>query len=198
MIPVFLFGYKPNNSLRVETYFRCSNDDCLKGFIAYFPMKAIQDTSINFESTSIGNQQTVLYTSIIKNISSKFEEIYNEAYFAEQHGLTQICGVGYRKALEFLIKDYVIKNNPGEEDKVKKMLLMNVVATYIKDDRIKDNVERAVWLGNDETHYTRLWTDHDLEDLKELIDLSVSSIEADEKSKAYKLRMNKAVKVESR
>jgi len=37
---------------------------------------------------------------------------------------------------------------------------------------VKDCVERAVWLGNDETHYVRKWEASDISDLKMLIDLT--------------------------
>ena len=48
------------------------------------------------------------FSTIIKDISPSFDSIYNQAFCAEQLSLDQICGVGYRKALEFLIKDYQI------------------------------------------------------------------------------------------
>ncbi len=32
--------------------------------------------------------------------------------------------------------------------------------------------ERAAWLGNDETHYQRKWTDKDISDLKTVISLA--------------------------
>ena len=42
----------------------------------------------------------------IKKLSSNFCEIFNQAYVAELMKLNEIAGIGYRKALEFLIKDY--------------------------------------------------------------------------------------------
>jgi len=39
---------------------------------------------------------------------------------------------------------------------------------------------RAVWLGNDETHYLRKWEQKDLTDLKNLIGLTVHWIEMEE------------------
>jgi len=39
-------------------------------------------------------------------ISSNFASIYKEAVEAKERGLAQIAGPGYRKAFEFLIKDY--------------------------------------------------------------------------------------------
>jgi hypothetical protein len=43
----------------------------------------------------------------LKAISPDFCAIYNEAHKAEQLGLSLVSGPGYRKALEFLIKDYL-------------------------------------------------------------------------------------------
>jgi hypothetical protein len=55
------------------------------------------------------------FPDIIQTISGNFCDIYNEAYSAEQQSLMQICGMGYRKALEFLIKDYLIYLKPEDE-----------------------------------------------------------------------------------
>jgi hypothetical protein len=88
-----------------------------------------------------------------------------------------------RKALEFLIKDYVIKNHPTKAEEVKKMLLGNCIKDYVSDDRVKQVATRAVWLGNDETHYLRKWKDKDLSDLKNLISLTLHWIEMDELTK---------------
>ena len=80
----------------------------------------------------------------------------------------QICGVGYRKALEFLVKDYLIKTSPELKEKIKKGQLGDAIA-LIADTRIKSCASHATWIGNDETHYVRVWEDKDLEDLKNLI-----------------------------
>lgn len=47
--------------------------------------------------------------------------------------MEQIAGVGYRKALEFLIKDYAISKNSEDEDKIKKMLLGKTIENYLND-----------------------------------------------------------------
>ena len=160
----------------VEAFFQCTNSDCNKGFIAYYHEGCLIDTSI-------GTFEKKEFSEIIKTISPQFSIIYNQAYFAEQNKLHQITGVGYRKALEFLIKDYAIKNNPSEEESIKKKLLMKVITEYIDDSNIKNVATRAVWLGNDETHYIRVWEDKDLPFLKKLIDLTIHWIEAKELTK---------------
>ena len=42
---------------------------------------------------------------------------------------------------------------------------------------IKAVAKRAVWLGNDETHYVRKWEEKDVQDLKGLIRLTILWIE---------------------
>jgi Tfp pilus assembly protein PilN len=49
--------------------------------------------------------------------------------------------------------------------------------------------ERTAWLGNDEAHYVKRWQDHDLEDLKQLLDLTEHSIAESEMARKYKSRM---------
>lgn len=106
-----------------------------------------------------------------------FQVIYNQANSAEQLNLLEICGVGYRKAFEFLIKDYAKKNYPDEIETIEKKALGRCINDYVEDERIKKVAKRAVWLGNDETHYVRKWEGKDLNDLKKLIELSLHWIE---------------------
>ena len=181
-VPKYISGLKYTIALHgnmikvVEAFFQCTNSDCNKGFIAYYWEGCLIDTSI-------GTFEKKEFSEIIETISPQFSIIYNQAYFAEQNKLHQITGVGYRKALEFLIKDYAIKNNPSEEESIKKELLMQVISRYIDDSNIKNVAKRAVWLGNDETHYIRKWEDKDLSFLTKLIDLTIHWIEAEELTK---------------
>lgn len=130
------------------------------------------------------------FHSIIQEISPSFVKIYNQAYFAEQYNLDLIVGPGYRKALEFLIKDYAIQiSEESEKDIILNTHLGKVINTYIEDKRIKDTAKRAAWLGNDETHYSRKWEDEDLGTLKLLINLTTRWIESVELTKKTILDM---------
>jgi hypothetical protein len=131
--------------------------------------------------------QTKEFQKNIVTISPVFCEIFQQAALAEENGLKHICGPGYRKALEFLIKDFLIlhkfKDDLKTQDEIKRTFLGPVIEKFVDDNRVKQCAKRATWLGNDETHYTRRWEDKDLKDLKSLIMLTVnftdSSIEAD-------------------
>ena len=125
------------------------------------------------------------FSSIILDISPSFNTIYNQAFYADQIGLNQICGVGYRKALEFLVKDYLISQSSDEAYKeiIKNKFLGNCIQDDVANEQIKVVAQRAVWLGNDETHYTRIWHDKNVSHLKQLIELVIRWIENEVETK---------------
>jgi hypothetical protein len=108
----------------------------------------------------------------VSAISPRFVTILQQATVAESKGLDEVCGIGYRKALEFLIKDYCIHKNPSAATAIRSSLLAKCIADFVSDANIKDCATRAAWLGNDEAHYERVWTSHDVADLKTLIQLT--------------------------
>ena len=101
----------------------------------------------------------------------------------------EICGVGYRKALEFLIKDYAILNYPQQKETIEKKLLGQCIKEFVTDEKVKIVATRAVWLGNDETHYIRKWEGKNLDDLKKLIELTVHWIEMEALTKSFEQDM---------
>lgn len=106
----------------------------------------------------------------IDKVSPDFVEIYSQATKAEAEGLHQIAGVGYRKALEFLIKDYAIYSNGEDADDIKKMFLGKVIDKYLDDfPKLQNLAKAASWIGNDETHYVRRHDDKDIRDMKQFI-----------------------------
>lgn len=109
----------------------------------------------------------------INEVSPNFVNIYNQALEAEHYKLDQIAGVGYRKALEFLIKDFLVLQFPDSAEKIKKTSLGNCINNHIESPQLKIVASRASWLGNDQTHYIQDFKDKDIADLKKLITLSV-------------------------
>jgi len=168
--------YNTSND-RLEVIYKCPNLDCNRAFIGGY----IHDYSEYFDlhEVNIGEIQKKVFSGHINNISPNFVEIYNQAHFAEEHNLLEICGVGYRKALEFLIKDYLIEKNPSNEENIKNKFLGKCINDDVDDSRVKKVAKRAVWLGNDETHYVRKWEGKNLQDLKNLISLTTHWIEMD-------------------
>ena len=168
IIPNYLFW---DNS---RLFASCPNETCKKHFIL---SEGVPEKFVRVEPNAI--PATRKFSEIISSISSDFVQIYNQAYHAEQMSLDQICGVGYRKALEFLIKDYLLSKETDntKKENIKNKLLGNCIKEDVQDKNIKEVSKRAVWLGNDETHYIRKWADKDVSNLKSLIDLTIRWIE---------------------
>ncbi|CAD6494485.1 MAG: hypothetical protein LAKADJCE_00787 [Candidatus Argoarchaeum ethanivorans] len=141
--------------------------------------------NFNIIKLSKGTHKTSEFSKEIIDLSSTFVKIYGEAEFAEQENLMEICGVGYRKALEFLIKDYLISIKPDEEENIKNRFLGRCIKEDIEYTKIKQIAEKATWLGNDETHYIKKWEDKDLGDLKKLINITVHYILMELQAKTY-------------
>lgn len=158
----------------------CECTSCGKTFIAYFN---------KLENKGIGAHTNYLAESIeylapifpkvstfderIINLSPNFVEIYHQSQSAEAYKLNQIAGMGYRKALEFLIKDYCVHKDSSNYDKIYGMPLSQCINNYIDDTKIKNLSKVSTWLGNDETHYIRKFEDKDINDLKRFIDTTV-------------------------
>lgn len=184
--PLFKYGYVYNNSPQIA--FQCPITTCKKLFISYFRHNS--SSGYFYFTTSIPSPTSeVIFSDEIENISPNFSIIYNQSQNSENQGFDQISGMGFRKALEFLIKDYAKANNPEQEESIKKLYLKTVIETYIANDNIKTSAKLASWLGNDETHYVRRWEDMDIENLKDLINMTVLWIDLEEKTKLYKNKM---------
>ncbi|RYY00842.1 MAG: DUF4145 domain-containing protein [Gammaproteobacteria bacterium] len=183
--PLLLFNDLDRQYL--ELVFKCPSNYCNRLFIHRY--RTHNDYSFFLDSTTIGSIKEVTFSEEIRSISPSFTQIFNQAHFAEQHKLLEICGVGYRKALEFLIKDFLIKKDSSKAEVIKKKALGKCIQEDVSDTKIKSAAQRAVWLGNDETHYVKKWTEENLESLKKLINLTYHWIEMEELAKEFEEKM---------
>jgi len=200
--PIPLNGHFFNSSphkLRIP--FICPVDHCHEMFIGKYNVVNNNVTANVNRLTRIVDTRivdNVSFPEAVNSISALFAKIYNQSHIAEENNLDQIAGPGYRKALEYLIKDFLV-NYKFKEDKkkieaVKKTHLAPCISNFIEDSRIKQCAERATWLGNDETHYIRKWNENDIEDLKNLISITVSWINLTMQSDHYLACMPKGKK----
>lgn len=158
---------------------RCQKISCQNLFFANYWRNPSTDQLL-FLNVSPINHVPRSFSEIIKNTSMEFCDIYNQALASESQGHLKICGVGYRKALEFLVKDFLIGLHPDKAEEIKTKFLGKCIEEYISNANIKTVAKRAAWLGNDETHYVRIWEGKDLQDLKKLVDLTVHWIEMEQ------------------
>lgn len=153
---------------------------CANAFISNYSVSKSKDSSsvhyyydaklISSEPNRYSKQS---FSDDIINMSPQFDKIYNQALAAETSGLDEIAGLGYRKSLEFLVKDFAIHEHPADIEDIKKLMLASCIKKYIDTPQIKTLAERSTWIGNDEAHYIRKQTDRDVSDMKDFIQATV-------------------------
>ena len=194
--PTFRFGFIHDNAyptvsnVYVQAVFQCPRRECHRIFIADYLQTnelghPLRDEKFKLQGLSPYWYERKKFTEPIKKLSPSFCDIFNEVAHAEARNLCNIVGPGYRKALEFLVKDYLISVEPEKADSIKVTSLQNLIQNKINDLNLKACAERATWLGNDEAHYLRKWEDKDIQDLKRLITLSMNWIENSLLTKDY-------------
>lgn len=179
--PNFITQHFSQDYKTLYTFLVCPNPKCEVGYTAKYSTDQWNASPIIFSFKKIikGQPRKTTISSTVTEFSPGFDKIYNQSFHAEQLGLEEIAGVGYRKSLEFLIKDYLIRKHPEDIDNIKKSLLGPCINKWVDDPRIKKTATRAAWLGNDHTHYEKRWGDKDLNDLKMLIKLTSNWVESE-------------------
>jgi len=180
----------------ISALFLCPSAACAKPFIAVYRYGTDGYALKRLEPQT---RRRWIRSAVIERASRGFYDIYDDALAAEQENLEHATGPCYRKALEFLVKDYVcaaplaaltVARSNGDDTAVasaeeqlrviRTMPLGSVIEQRLSDERIRETAKRAAWLGNDATHYVRKWEGHDLQDLKDLIGLVLRFIESEE------------------
>lgn len=182
------FYLRNESDLEIDSIYQCTSAECGRLFIAEYGRSSLAD-DFSLTRSSPYEPAIIKFSGEIAALSPTFSEIYNQALQAEALGLTHVAGMGYGKALEFLIKDFAIKYHPDEAESIKSKFLGVCINTYISDQNVQAVAVRAAWLRNDESHYVRKWSNKDIEDLKNLVRLTLNAIENVELAEKYKAEM---------
>lgn len=166
----------------VELY-RCTYDDCQKYFIVAYRYESSDSEGYHFSPiiySYSGKHSDINFPEGIDLISPTFVEIFEQAAQAETYGLDQISGVGYRKALEFLIKDYAIQNSPENASTIRSQFLGKVISESLSSFPLIQSLAKAAnWIGTDQTHYEQRYSSTDLNSMKQFIYSAATFISAE-------------------
>lgn len=144
---------------------------CKNHFIESYNVSFVNESAVNEVSLLLDKpipKSDFQYPPEIDDISEEFSSIINQSRQAEGMRLSHLAGIGYRKAIEFLIKDYLINHKKQDSETISKKLLGKCIE-LLDDSRLKSLAKAATWIGNDETHYTRRHNSHDIEDMKKFL-----------------------------
>jgi len=175
--PEFKLAYAVLPDMAAQVVWGCTNNKCNQLIVTKYIWSTKEPSFYQLVKSEPVKPTQRSFSNEISRISPSFVSICNEALAAEEYGLLHVCGPGYRKALEYLLKDYLITLSPSDLANIKAEPLGTCIKSRVTDPKLKECAKRAAWLGNDETHYERRWMEQDLQDLKTLIELSVRWIE---------------------
>ncbi|HYE08736.1 MAG TPA: DUF4145 domain-containing protein [Patescibacteria group bacterium] len=163
--------YDEKLKMPVAVLYQCPS--CQSFFVNAYSVCDRMDNSISGYTTDLipySYKQLAKYDlpEELEKVSVTFKEIYMQTLTAEAEGLLQITGIGYRKSIEFLIKDFLIHNQQEDAEKIAKIPLSQAI-DRLESNKVKDLAKASVWLGNDETHYLKKYQDKDINDMKRFI-----------------------------
>lgn len=184
--PLCHFAIKPNHikdewyldsrlHRHLSIFYTCPH--CFRPFVAHFRDKSLGATMspvLDYCGPELYSEQQ--FDANIQGLSPQFVKIYNQALEAESRQLDEIAGIGYRKALEFLVKDYCKHKRTEKSDEIEGATLGKCISTFIPQPSIQTLASRTAWIGNDEAHYTRKHEDRDIADMKNFIQAMVHYI----------------------
>jgi hypothetical protein len=180
--PICLIGILKTVSLQTQwTFlFTCGRSNCKKSYLWYIisrteELKYQTSDKLKFVWWIKPKLPTFIRDSTyIRNLSPSFVKIYYQSLVAETQNLLLICWAWYRKAFEFLIKDY-LKNTTTVANIEWQSL--NSCIKHIWDSTVQEIAHKTSWLWNDEVHYIRKHTNKDIKDFKTFIEYFIRFID---------------------
>lgn len=177
-------GEERYEECKVVSVYRCAS--CNSLFAIWSEHKAIEKDETTLEDLSytckilaiFPFEKVTVFTQNITNLSAEFVSVFNQTEIAEAQNLNDICGMGYRRALEFLVDAYIRKNRPAETIDAN-LPLSRKIRDYIDNEQIKTLAQKSAWLGNDATHIINKHPDRNIQDIKKFIKAMTTMIEAE-------------------
>ena len=125
------------------------------------------------------NSATRDFSKRLQDVSPRFREVVRQSDEAAAAGLTEISGMGYRKALEILILDFIKYITPEKLAALEKTALRNCIKDHLPADAesLKQAADDCAILGNEEAHYFNRTQPQDDINVKSLLTASIHWVE---------------------
>lgn len=102
---------------------------------------------------------------ILADCSPRFAELYQQANACYARGYIDLAGMGFRAALECLVKDFAIKYKNIPKTKAADKHLDKAISEYLGDIPLRNAADVVRMLGNDYSHFKRKYENYDIETL---------------------------------
>lgn len=148
-------------------------------YLSLFHAQINQEDVINL----IPSIKQVLLSENLKELSPKFCEVYKQTQMAYDYGLVELVGIGFGKAIEFLVDDYLIK----VQEEAPKGRFVDKINSLKNFDDAAISLSFARLVRNDESHPNKR-SEFSLTDLIDAVECI--KVFFDAKYSTYKLKKN--------
>ena len=172
------FAWNEKNKHLYIFHWMCPNAICDKHFITFNEITTNKTAKEKYFKYIEHYPNTIkkLFSNNLKQMSPRFIDLYNQSLTSQSIGNFDLSAIGYRAALEVLIKDYAkdILKRPVEEINDKD--LFNSIKDYIPEFTVSADVVRI--LGNDYAHYIQRYDETDFHILIHYMKIFINLMES--------------------
>ena len=154
--------YGLDSSWAVVISITCTH--CEQSFLALYEI-SVDKSSLNYLGCYPAPSGTELHAGL-SQLSPRFAAMHKQSERAELDGLHEIAAIGYRTALEILVKDFAINELKLDPKDVARKKLAAAIGSYLHQENLVKTADVVRLLGNDFTHYQREYPEHDFTVLK--------------------------------
>ena len=113
----------------------------------------------------------------LNRVSPRFMSMYNQALRCEGNGDTEIAAIGYKAALDILVKDYAINMLKVNKDSVKNKNVFTAIKEYLGTSDIIKSEEAVRALTSEYAYYEGAYPMYDFVLLKLYMDIFIKYVE---------------------
>ena len=169
-------AYHYHRAPRVQVVFRCMKSACSELFIATY--HKVSEGLFGLKEVVPISPKPQQHSAVIQGLSPMFQGIYAQAVAAESSGLRQLSGIGFYKALDFLIRDFLLSEHSEHDAQISASTLARCIENFIEDANIRSCAKVARCFSDRQSFHTMQWESKDIENIKLLIRLTVNWIES--------------------
>jgi hypothetical protein len=173
--PICHYEAEPNlksgtviNYHKIDVAFHCTN--CHHMFIG----KYMKDNNEKYKLVDTWPKTLQSVNFEIKDISPTFVRLYEESICAYDSDLKQLSGIGFKKALETLLKDYLIRNDSDNRETIKDYSLLECLKVFNLNNEI--DMAAIEKCSQKQSNYEVNFEDKDILRIKTLINTISNSI----------------------
>jgi hypothetical protein len=164
-----------SDDVRVDFTFQCPRAECRRVFVGEYRLGPDGEYDLLAVAPRAAVGETL--PDAVTAIAPAFVELYGEAREAEARGLHQLAGVGMRRALELLSRDFAAREHPDREEEVRALPAGECIRRFVADPLVRDYAAGLPGLDGDEDPFGGAG-EPDPERLRVLVRLLVNWLES--------------------